>query len=303
MIYGISLIFGGLLVLYLMSTYSGRHRDHLNHASISPSDNDRQAVKLVSLSDADISKRLVRFLKNTYQQIDSLANVKISLYCVLMALFGIYINQTFIHGNFFIVVVIVEVVGVFGAILWLGKREKNRFEDSFPDALNMLSSAVSSGEGIMHAIIFVGASLDGKVGKEFKRMGEQLQLGESPDTVFRKSCARFPYPSFQFFIITLRTSMERGGQLKEIMKRLNRLMFGARSIEKKKYALTSEARTSAKIVAAIPFIFLFMLQYLSPENYEYVMFNPDGRPILYYVLISESIGILIIWLLMRGVRS
>ena len=44
MIYGISLIFGGLLVLYLMSTYSGRHRDHLNHASISPSDNDRQAV-------------------------------------------------------------------------------------------------------------------------------------------------------------------------------------------------------------------------------------------------------------------
>ncbi|MUL06124.1 pilus assembly protein TadB, partial [Aliivibrio fischeri] len=66
---------------------------------------------------------------------------------------------------------------------------------------------------------------------------------------------------------------------------------------------TSEARASAKIVAAIPFIFLFMLQYLSPENYEFVMFNPAGRPILYYVLISESIGILIIWLLMRGVRS
>lgn len=87
------------------------------------------------------------------------------------------------------------------------------------------------------------------------------------------------------------------------MKRLNRLMFGARAIEKKKLALTSEARASAKIVAAIPFIFLFMLQYLSPENYEFVMFNPAGRPILYYVLISESIGILIIWLLMRGVRS
>ena len=176
------------------------------------------------------------------------------------------------------------------------------FEESFPDALNMLTSAVSAGESIMHAIMFVGKSLDGEVGKEFKVMGDRLQLGESPDSVFRKSCRRFPYPSFQFFVITLRANMSRGGQLKDVMTRLNRLMFEARAIEKKKYALTSEARTSAKIVGAIPFFFLFMLQYLSPENYEFVMFNPAGRPILYYVLISEAIGMTIIWLLMKSVR-
>lgn len=61
------------------------------------------------------------------------------------------------------------------------KTRKNRFEESFPDALNMMSSAVSAGEGIMQAVVFVGRSLDGKVGKEFKRMGssynwESLQI-------------------------------------------------------------------------------------------------------------------------------
>jgi Flp pilus assembly protein TadB len=86
------------------------------------------------------------------------------------------------------------------------------------------------------------------------------------------------------------------------MMRLNRMMFNARSIDKKKYALTSEARTSAKIVAAIPFFFLFVLQYLSPENFEFVMFDPDGKVILYYVLISEAIGIAIVWGLMKSVR-
>ncbi|GLR73389.1 type II secretion system F family protein [Aliivibrio sifiae] len=303
MIYGMALILGGCLMLYVIFTYNKRYREHLDTSSNSILDDGRQAVKLASLSDEEIGQKLLRFIKNTHQQIDVYANIKIAIYCIVMVLLGIYINQNFIQGNVIVVITIVEVGGIFAGVLWLAKREKKRFEDSFPDALNMLSSAVSSGEGIMHAIIFVGDSLDGKVGNEFKRMGEQLQLGESADTVFRKSCMRFPYPSFQFFVITLRTSMERGGQLKEIMTRLNRLMFGARAIEKKKYALTSEARTSAKIVAAIPFIFLFMLQYLSPENYEYVMFNPDGRPILYYVLISESIGILTIWLLMKGVRS
>ncbi|MBD1570418.1 MULTISPECIES: type II secretion system F family protein [Aliivibrio] len=307
MIYFIALAIGILLIFYLLMPQSKKHHEYLKGSNFSSSDlsnnEDKQAVKLESLSDETLKQALLRFFNNTYQQIDSLANIKIPVYCAFLIVLGIYINKSFLQANPIIIVTITEIIGLIFGVVWLRKREKNRFEESFPDALNMMSSAVSAGEGIMQAVVFVGRSLDGKVGKEFKRMGEQLQLGESPDTVFRKSCERFPYPSFQFFIITLRTSMQRGGQLKEVMKRLNRLMFGARAIEKKKLALTSEARASAKIVAAIPFIFLFMLQYLSPENYEFVMFNPAGRPILYYVLISESIGILIIWLLMRGVRA
>lgn len=303
MIYWLSLIFGGLITLYLIYSHSKSNHEYLNKVSVALTDEDRQAVKLGVLSDESFSKKISRFFQRTYRHIDSHATVKIVAYCLFLVVVGVYFNQTFIQGNPLIVIVLAEILGISFGVAWLSNREKSRFEESFPDALNMLSSAVSSGESIMHGIIFVGNSLEGKVGQEFKRMGEQLQLGETADTVFRKSCARFPYPSFQFFVITLRTSMQRGGQLKEVMTRLNRLMFGARAIEKKKYALTSEARASAKIVAAIPFIFLFMLQYLSPENYEFVMFNPDGKPILYYVLISESIGIFIIWLLMKGVRS
>jgi hypothetical protein len=32
------------------------------------------------------------------------------------------------------------------------------------------------------------------------------------------------------------------------------------------------------------------------------MFDPDGKVILYYVLISEAIGIAIVWGLMKSVR-
>lgn len=134
-------------------------------------------------------------------------------------------------------------------------------------------------------------------------MGERLQLGESPDNVFRKSCERFPYPSFYFFVITLRANMQRGGQLKDVMARLNRLMFDARAIEKKKFALTAEARMSAKIVAAIPFSVLFALQFTSPENFEFLMFSEAGRPILYYLIVSESLGLFIVWMLMKGAQK
>lgn len=263
---------------------------------------EQQAIDIKSLSDRSLQDRFNQGWKNISKQLGKLALLKVMIFLVGLVFLGIEFNQRFIRGSALLVIVITVIAGVFFAYLWLKKREQTQFEESFPDALNMLSSAVSSGESITHAIMYVGNTLNNEVGKEFKIMGKRLQLGESPDDVFRKACLRFPYPSFHFFVITLRANMQRGGQLKEVILRLNRLLFNARSIEKKKYALTSEARTSAKIVAAIPIFFLFILQYLSPENYEFVMFDPSGRPILFYVLISEAIGIAIVWGLMKSVR-
>ncbi|QIL85349.1 pilus assembly protein TadB [Vibrio sp. HDW18] len=263
---------------------------------------EHQAIDIKSLSYRTLQDRIEQFWKNLSKQLGKLALLKVVGFIVGLILFGIEFNQRFVRGSVLLVVAFWVLAGVTFAYFWLQKRQQNEFEESFPDALSMLSSAVSSGESITHAIMYVGNSLNSEVGKEFKIMGKRLQLGESPDDVFRKACLRFPYPSFHFFVITLRANMQRGGQLKEVILRLNRLLFNARSIEKKKFALTSEARTSAKIVAAIPFFFLFMLQYLSPENYEFVMFDPAGRPILYYVLISEAIGISIVWGLMKSVR-
>ncbi|EGR2795680.1 pilus assembly protein TadB [Vibrio navarrensis] len=263
---------------------------------------EHQAIDMKSLSHRTLKDRLDQSWRNLSKQLGKLALFKVLGFIALLIFLGVEFNQRFVRGSDLMVVVIIVVAGLTFAYFWLQKREQTQFEDSFPDALNMLSSAVSSGESITHAIMYVGNTLNSDVGREFKIMGKRLQLGESPDDVFRKACLRFPYPSFHFFVITLRANMQRGGQLKEVILRLNRLLFNARSIEKKKFALTSEARTSAKIVAAIPFFFLFMLQYLSPENYEFVMFDPAGRPILYYVLISEAIGITIVWGLMKSVR-
>ncbi|TDM53550.1 type II secretion system F family protein [Aliivibrio fischeri] len=261
-----------------------------------------QAINLASLTERTFRQKLEFIWKNIARQLGNGAALKLVFSICVFALIGLLINRSMIHASPYIVVFIAIVVGLIWGYVWLQEREEKQFNERFPDALNMLSSAVSAGESITHAIAFVGKKLEGDVGKEFKIMGERLQLGESPDEVFKKSCVRFPYPAFRFFVITLRANMNRGGQLRDVISRLNRLMFDARAVERKKYALTSEARISAKIVCATPFFFLFILQFLSPENYEFVMFHAEGRPILYYVLISEAIGMLIIWGLLKGTK-
>ncbi|CAM4400865.1 type II secretion system F family protein [Vibrio agarivorans] len=306
MIAWLCLIAGGVFLLLLLKEDKQVHKRYLESENQTVATKSMvhgaSAINLEALSDETLRQKIDRVSRNINRQLGKGAPIKIFGFMIALVFLAIYLNNNFVRVHPAIMMVIVEIVGLYAGYAWLQKREKKHFEEAFPDALNMLTSAVSAGESLMHAIMFVGRSLEGEVGSEFKLMGERLQMGESPDTVFRKACKRFPYSEFHFFVITLRANMQRGGQLKDIITRLNRLMFDARSVEKKKYSLTAEARMSAKIVASIPFIFLFMLQYLSPENYEYVMFNPDGRYILYYVLISEFIGISIVWSLMKGVR-
>ncbi|CAE6956097.1 Flp pilus assembly protein [Vibrio sp. B1FIG11] len=186
---------------------------------------------------------------------------------------------------------------------YLVTRRRRDFENTFPDALNILMSAVTAGDSLMQAISYVGDVMDNSIGREFKLMGDRLKLGESPEVVLQRSCKNYPYPEFLFFTVTLRANIARGGQLKGVLARLIRVLVDARTLEKKKMAMTSEARISAKIVAAIPLIFMAILNYVNPGNVDYVLYDPSGRIVLFYVLGSELFGLFIVWLLVKGVRA
>ncbi|HCM1568285.1 TPA: type II secretion system F family protein [Vibrio parahaemolyticus] len=217
----------------------------------------------------------------------------IAVYCV---------NDWFFMFEYWKVLLALEPILFVMFILKLSGIQAQRFKDNFPDALNILSGALSSGQSIVHAFEYVGTQLENEVGEEFKKMSERLLIGEDPDDVLARSAASFPYVEYFFFAATIRINLSRGGQLKDVINRINRIMFEARAIEKKKNALTSEARASAKIIAALPVIFIMILKVTSPENYNFVMFEEGGKSIFYYVLVSEAIGFFFIYMILRGVR-
>lgn len=200
---------------------------------------------------------------------------------------------------------IVFALPVFGfvyMVFWSRSKRRSEFEQLFPDALNIMMSSITAGESVTQSIIYVGKALDNSIGYQFRDMGERLKLGEPVEQVFARANKHFPYPVFLFFTVTVRANISRGGQLKSVMAKLIRVLVDARTMEKKKGAMTSEARLSAKIVGSLPFLFMLLLSYINPKNIDFVLTDESGRYILYYVLISEAIGMFIIWLLIRSVR-
>ncbi|MEZ8881252.1 type II secretion system F family protein [Vibrio lentus] len=306
MIYWLALILGGIgILIAFWPSPKKEHRHYLMEANrtlfIETIDESKQAINLNALSNQNFLKKWKSKLNNVVRQIGQYAMVKLLGYLVFLISSSHIINQKILKIDGLIVTCILATIGLIVGYKWLQNRERRRFEEEFPDALSMLSSAVSSGESITYAIIYVGKTLKGEVGKEFKKMGGRLQVGEEIDSVFRKSIQRFPYPDFYFFVIALRANMKRGGQLKQVIKRLNRLMFDSRKMEKKKRVMTSEARISAKIVSFIPVGFMFFVQFTSPHNFDFLINDSAGKPILYYVITSELIGLGIVWALMKSV--
>ncbi|WP_391090559.1 type II secretion system F family protein [Vibrio sp. NH-UV-68] len=298
------LSWGGLLIYWLFV----RSRQNKQLSKLIDMEAEFEGVKGIrSVIDAQqFEKSFKAALRQNYREIIKVFQPNMSLKLVLffsISMVVIYvINANFLYQSYLFCLVILEPVLFIVFFIKLKQRQVAKFKTNFPDALNILSGAISSGQSIVHAFEYVGKQLDNEVGKEFKLMGERLLIGEDPDDVLQRSSVTFPYLEYFFFAATIRINLNRGGQLKEVINRINRLMFDSRAIEKKKNALTSEARASAKIIACLPVIFIIILKFTSPENYHFVMFEPGGKPILYYVLISECIGFACIWLILRGVK-
>lgn len=245
-------------------------------------------------------------IKDKYKQLNKLLYpnglIKLILFFSISSTVIYFINVWFFRQNYIQLWLILEPILLIVFFVKLSAFQAKKFQDNFPDALNILAGALSSGQSIVHAFEYVGTQLDNEVGKEFKKMAERLLIGEDPDGVLARSASTFPYVEYFFFASAIRINLSRGGQLKNVINRINRIMFEARAIDKKKNALTSEARSSAKIIAALPVIFLMILKFTSPENYDYVMFEDAGRPLFYYVLTSELIGFALIYMILRGVK-
>ena len=228
------------------------------------------------------------------------SNLMMRILLSLVIFFIFYaINVAYIRMEnmmFFILYIILFIV-----VVWKFGQRKNRkmFDDTFPEVIQILNSASSSGAGLLQALERCGQDISGSLGDEFKLIYKRLAIGEDPMSVFEDSYTRYPYKEFYFFITIIRTNLSKGGQMREVISRLGRVIADSKKMDQKKKAMTSEARMSAMIVSSFPIFFFLFMKFMMPENFEFLINDPTGRIVLYYVFGSELFGLFIIWWLMR----
>ncbi|WP_159566001.1 type II secretion system F family protein [Budvicia diplopodorum] len=290
------------MMIYIVIVVSGVLLMVINIFSWRKQSDSFNAVKNEQPVQSGVSVKLGRFFSEWMQYFRGYHNEKAIRNSVIMfAIFtgAMFVNSSWTHFNWPLLILATVALIFWGQIYFGRITNRKVFDNSFPEIISVVNAAVSSGSSIHHALDRCGKDVSGPLGAEFHLIGRRLNLGEDAEVVFNDAYQRFKYKEFYFFIIVMLVSIQRGGQLRVLMARLARVLAGTKAIERKKMSMTSEARMSAKIVAAIPLLFFIGMKFMSPENFNYIIDDPTGQYILYYVLASEALGLGIIWILVK----
>jgi len=213
----------------------------------------------------------------------------------------LYVNMEFLNFDKIIMLSVTILAGFYILYIQQVKKSRRDFERDFSEALNIINSAVRVGRPVMQGFEECGRVIDSDFGREFKRILMRLDIGDEPERVFMDSYSRYPYSEYFSFVITVLINMKGGGQVSEVMSRLTMLISASKTLERKKIAMTAEARMSVKVLVIIPVFFFLFLKFVAPDNFEVLIGTDAGKYILYYALGSILTGLLIVWSMMNKV--
>jgi tight adherence protein B len=201
------------------------------------------------------------------------------------------------------------IVDVFGAVgllsmpvVWIGMcrcffgravgRRREMLIQQFPDALAMIVRSVRVGVPVLGAMNVVAREAQPPTSLEFARLASQVAVGVPLEEAANEMGDRNGLTEYRFFATTIGLQAQTGGGLSETLENLADLMRKRLALRERGHALSSEARTSALILGALPVIMGGGLWLLNP-GYMSVLFNTStGRSIIGAALLLLGCGTL-----------
>ncbi len=147
-------------------------------------------------------------------------------------------------------------------------KRLRKFTERFPDAIDLLVRGLRSGLPIAETLNAVAAEVPGPVGIEFKSVIERIRIGQTMDAALQETADTLGTPEFQFFCITLAIQRETGGNLAETLANLSEVLRKRAQMKLKIKAMSSEAKASAWIIGALPFLVFGLISFMNPAYVE-----------------------------------
>ena len=297
-------IFGFILVLAsVLSLFSlKRKHDRLqifnlvtqqNNSALSLFDSKLDEHK-VSLWQSTTRSIITNFKNNYILLIDNLPS-KMHLVFMIFAgiIIGVVVNHLYLSIDNIPVIFGSAIISIWFILFFIKRKVKKQFYETFPEALSTIIGIISSGSSISVAFQQC-AKMEGSVGKAMKEVSARMEVGENPHNVLLNSYRLLPFNEYYFFVLTVMVNLDGGGELKDVLTNLSKVLTSNAALAKIRDGKTAELRMTLLILSLIPPGFILLLKGIAEENYNLLIDTEVGHYILYYVACSELLGILFI---------
>jgi tight adherence protein B len=168
----------------------------------------------------------------------------------------------------FIVPMLGLFVGALGLPRWLlarlTKRRQTKFTDEFANAIDVIVRGVKSGLPLPECLGIIARESPQPVSGEFTELVEQQRVGVPLGEAFERMMTSMPMPEVRFFAIVIAIQQQAGGNLSEALGNLSGVLRDRKRLQAKVRALSAEAKASAAVLGALPFVVMILVYITTP---------------------------------------
>lgn len=185
------------------------------------------------------------------------------------------------------------VVGMLAPFLWLKRkatRRLKRFEEQFPEALDLLSRAIRAGHAFQTAMGMVATELPDPVGPEFKKTFEQQNFGLPLKDALNELADRISLLDVRFFVTAVLIQRDTGGNLAEILDNLAHVVRERFKILRQVRVHTAHGRFTGYVLLALPAFLAVALMWINPEHMGLLFTERMGHIMIAIALTLQTVG-------------
>jgi len=181
--------------------------------------------------------------------------------------------------------------------VWLFRKRSSRFrrfEEMFPEALDLLSRAIRAGHAFQNAMGMVADEVRDPVGPEFRTTFEQQNYGLPLRDALNELAQRIAILDVRFFVTAVLIQRESGGNLAEILDNLAHVVRERFKIRRQVRVHTAHGRFTGYVLLALPAALGVALSFINPDHMHMLFNEHMGQMMLMGAIVMQTIGF--IWI-------
>ena len=175
------------------------------------------------------------------------------------------------------------------------RRRLRRFEEHFPEALDLLNRAIRAGHAFTTGLGMIASEVSEPIAGEFRTTFEEQNFGLPLRDALHNLTERVPLIDVQFFVTALLIQKETGGNLAELLENLAHVIRDRFRIYRDVRTKSAHGRLTAGILVALPPLMALGLGIVNPSYLPVLYHDRIGPLILWGAVIWQAIGSVLLW--------
>jgi tight adherence protein B len=180
----------------------------------------------------------------------------------------------------------------FAVVRFIAGRRIAKFEEQFPEAIDLISRALRAGHAFTTTLAMVAEEVQEPVRTEFKLLHDRQNYGMPLPDALRDFANRLPLLDAKFFVTAVLTQRESGGNLAEVLDSLAALVRERFRLKRQVRVLSAHGRITGSVLAALPIVLSAILFLIAPEHISKLVTDPLGIRMVMAVVVLQVIGFL-----------